>query len=182
MFLIGLLLGVAAAAGDRSMGLGTSDFARVLFWLPNIGSLWVAAAFFAGAWFRRPWMSTAAGCAALVSAVAAYYALGLTFGDRADVGLAAIAPTLLRWLVAALIVGPVFGFLGSLFRYGRNGMGLLGALALPSVVVSESGYQFLRELPYFGNDPWRDGMLLCMFGVGVVMAVLFVRRWKIRPA
>jgi hypothetical protein len=177
---VGLLLGVAAAAGDRGMGLHTSDIARVVFWIPNIGSVWIAVAFFTGAWFRRPWMSSAAGCASLVSAVVAYYAFGLTLGDRAHLGLAAIGPTLLFWLVAAFVGGPTFGFLGFAFRHGRKGLGLLGALSLPVIIMGESGYQLVRELPYLGNDPWRDGVLIFMFGVGVLVAALFVRRWKSR--
>jgi Family of unknown function (DUF6518) len=178
--LIGLLLGIAAGAGDRGMGLHTSDIARVVFWLPNIGSVWIAVAFFAGAWFGRPLTSIAAGCASLVSAVTAYYTFGLTLGDRAHLGLAAIGPTLVFWLVAALVGGPMFGLLGFAYRHGQKGIGFLGALALPAVIVAESGNQLLRELPYLGNDPWRDGLLLVMLGIGVILAVLFFRRWRVR--
>jgi hypothetical protein len=178
----GLLLGIAAAAGDRGMGLHTSDIARIMFWIPNIGSVWIALAFFTGAWLCRAWMSTAAGCASLASAVVAYYGFGLTLGDRAHLGLAVIGPTLLFWLAAAFVGGPTFGFLGFAFRHGRKAIGFVGALALPAVIVAESGDQLFRELPYLGNDPWRDGLLLVMLGIGVFLAVLFFRRWKTRMA
>ena len=52
----GATLGVAAAAADGSMGLGTPDFVRVrvMSWLPNTGSVWVAVAFLTGVWFAVP--------------------------------------------------------------------------------------------------------------------------------
>jgi hypothetical protein len=187
--LIGVILGVTAAAGDSSIGLGTSDAARVLAWIPNLGCLWVGMAFLVGAWFRRPWMAAVAGCGALAAAVIAYYTFGLTLGDRVDVGFAGVRPYLLRWLVAALIAGPAFGVIGYAFRRGRGGAGLLGAVALPAAVIAESGYYLAQGIRYggrggrfFGNDPWREGMLVCVLAVGVALAILFVRRWRVRQA
>ena len=49
-----------------------------------------------GTWFRRYWVSASAGFTELASAVVAYYIFGLTLGDRTDVGLGAVGPTLLR--------------------------------------------------------------------------------------
>ena len=118
----------------------------------------------------------------LVSAVVAYYTFGLTIGDRSHVGLEAMGPTLPRWIVAALVFGPAFGYLGFVFRRGEGSLGLVGALALPAVIIAESGYQLLRESPYFrnefGNDSRRDGVLLLMLGIGVLLAVLLARRWR----
>ena len=175
----GVALGIAAAAADRSIG-GTSDAVRVMLWIPNIGSLWVALAFLASAWLDCPWRSVLLGCGALVAAVCAYYAYGLTLGDRTGVGLHAILPTLAKWLVAAVVAGPVFGLSGFLFRTSRGGAGLLGAVAFPAVIIIESGYQLVHELPYFANDPWRDGLLVVMILVGLALVVLFVRRWALK--
>ena len=187
--LMGVILGVAAAAGDSFVGLGTPDAVRVLASIPNLGCLWVAMAFLAGAWFRRPWMAAVAGCGALVTAVIAYYTFGLTLGDRVDVGFAGVWPHFLRWLIAALVAGPALGILGYVFHRGRGGAGLLGALALPAAVIAESGYYLAQDIRYggrggrfFSNDPWREGVLVCLLVVGVALAILFVRRWRARQA
>ena len=61
-------------------------------------------------------------------------------------------------------------------------MSLIGALALLIVIVGEVGYLLVPALPYFGNDPRRDGVLLVMLVVGVAVAAILVQRWKSRWA
>ena len=52
------------------------------------------------------------------------------------------------------------------------------ALALPIVIVGEVGYLLVPALPYFSNDPRRDGVLLVVLVVGVAVAAILVQRWK----
>jgi hypothetical protein len=61
-------------------------------------------------------------------------------------------------------------------------MSLIGALALLIVIVGEVGYLLVPALPYFSNDPRRDGVLLVVLVVGVAVAAILVQRWKSRWA
>jgi hypothetical protein len=167
-----LLVGsVLALLGGLALGLVTNLLQGVLpgafAAFANAGSIWVTAAFAAGAIAAAPgWRSTLPGAATQVGAVVGYYAFA-QFG-RDGMGDPSWP---LFWLVAGLVVGPLLGAAGAWLRTtGRRqwaGPSLLGA------VFGMDALNYLVALHYDADA--------AMFGaLGVLAVLLLERSWQNR--
>jgi hypothetical protein len=182
VIIAGLVVGVTASAGDLAVGLDTPDYQRVLLQTANLGSLWIGVAFLGSLWFRRSTHAAVAGGLVLVAAVTSYYVFGVTSGNRSDGTFADIAPAFALWSVSAVVAGPAVGILAHRCRFGRKGWSLVGSLAVPAALVGESVFYLWDSRQYFWNDPWRDGVLLVLAGVGIISGIWLLKRWRSRAA
>lgn len=91
-------------------------------------------------------------------------------------------PAFLLWSVAAVVAGPIVGVLASQRRFGHGIWSLVGALVVPAALVGESALYLAESAQYFGNDPWRDGVLLALVGIGVILGTWMLLRWRVRGA
>lgn len=172
--LAGAAYGVVTAAVDEvAGGLDQTTAARSAGMILNAGGAWAGVAVLSGRSQRRPGLSALAGALGLTAAVVAYYAFGLRWGDRVDVGLAGVTEVLRLWLTAALVVGAALGVVGGLTQ--RSGwVGLTAALVVPVGVVTEM--LVLRRLgpDSWGADPtlaWTQSALVVVALLGAAAAV-----------
>jgi hypothetical protein len=134
-----IYLGVALV-----VGLATGAVTQILQGvLPEaIGSLansvtpWLAVAFVVGSMTRRAWLAAAAGALTLLAALVGYYWLvQVRFGYGLE-----LRGTVVVWLVAAVVGGPVFGLAGSWWRGDRPWRRAVAAALLGAAAISEGGY------------------------------------------
>ncbi|TDD29183.1 hypothetical protein E1287_31505 [Actinomadura sp. KC06] len=112
----------------------------------NSGSVWVVAAFVAGAAVRAPgWRACAAGAATQVGAVVGYYAYAESVRD----GVGDLTWPLF-WLVLALAAGPIFGTAGAWWRTGQGWRRLAGPAVLGAVFGMDA-LHYLIVLHYYSD-------------------------------
>ncbi len=170
-----LLLGVVASISDRwGSGLPPHQGWRVVSIVTNAGSVWAGVAVLAGWIVVRRGAAVLAGWAALVLAVAGYYAAGLLVGDRVDVGLAGVTGALRLWLVAAVVMGPVLGLVGHLARR-RDLAGTLARMVVPTGVLAEVVGRFRLSTGDLSVDPVRGWTLVLMVAVAAASALGVLR-------
>ncbi len=173
---LGISLGVATAWFDaRAGGLEQDGLWRAASMVLNSGSVWAALAVVSGWLIGRPFAGAVAGTAALVAAVAGYYAFGVLAGDRTYVGFAGVSGAVRVWALLAVVVGPILGLAGALVR--RPGVvGLVALLVVPiGIVVEMLG---LRRLTgeTFAVDPalaWAQAVMVAaaVLGAGSALVV-----------
>jgi Family of unknown function (DUF6518) len=163
--------GVAVLAG-AAVGVATNLLQGVLPGsfnsLANAGSVWVVAAFVAGALIVVPRrLAAVAGACTQVGAVVGYYGYaGLGRGGVGDLS----APTV--WLVLGLVAGPIFGLAGSWWRRGSMRERVIGAGVLGAVFCMD-GLWHLVVLDYYESG-W--GFL----AFGAVIPIALGRSWPER--
>ena len=101
---VGVILGLAARLVD--------DIAPR--WVGNVGAVWFVVAFFAGRRARRPHEGAILGAIALGAATLAYYAYRL-FVDG-TISTRYLSRVGISWLIAALVVGAIGGWVGAASR------------------------------------------------------------------
>jgi Family of unknown function (DUF6518) len=110
---------IVAGAAGLVLGLATRyvwELPREWHWLAKVGVPWLAAAFAVGVLARDARRGAVNGAAALVAAVAIYYApsiVGLTHTSYAS------NPVGLGWIFVGAPGGGLFGMLGALYARGR---------------------------------------------------------------
>jgi hypothetical protein len=134
----------------------------------NAIAVWVGAAFTLGASASTIPTGALRGLVALLSAVAAYYALIAAFG----VGVRAIgAPHAASiWGFVALVAGPTMGAAGAIWRHGRGWPRAIAVALLAATLIAEGiafGGGRFADLDRLTADP---GALL--FGAEVVLGAL----------
>jgi hypothetical protein len=167
-------------ADALSTGISPTPVSRIADIVLNAGSIWAGLAILSGYRARSLRGAALAGPSSLMAAVAAYYAFGVTFGDRAFLGLAAISPTVRVWAVIAVVVGPGLGVVGYLIR--RPGAtGLAAVLVWPAGAIIEMVVVRRLDLHSFAVDPvlaWTQAAVASI-GMAVIVEILVLAR---RPA
>lgn len=171
----GVALGVATAAADEAAGgLSQTGASRAISMALNAGSTWAIFAIAAGWYLGRPVLSSVGATGALGVATAAYYLSSISFGDRIELGLEAVASAGGRWMLVACIFGPVLGVIGFLTRLP----GSLGAVACWTPLVGMALEQSVRNQlnrRTFEIDPWLGWMQVAMLCAAGVLGVVLVR-------
>jgi hypothetical protein len=133
--------------------------------LGNSAAIWLLVAFIAGALAGRQGRDAAAGVVTLCALVLGWaVTMQLLFSG---VGLSRFAEF---WLGAALVGGPVFGWLGGLWRRGSDiGRGVAAAAV---------GAAFVTEAAMFqaGFEGWRTWQVIGEVAAGLVLGVVLARR------
>jgi hypothetical protein len=165
---IGLRAGAALLAG-AAIGALTSVLQQRLdlpwFALVDASSPWLLGGFIAGALQSRLRLAVAAGLAACVLEVAAYYAA------NAARGYGELSTVMGFWTVCAVIGGPVFGWAGWAWLRGRGCARAVGAAFLPATFLAESVGSYWLELHYMSS--------FALFAV-IGAALLAVVAWPAR--
>lgn len=171
-----VVLGLCFGAGDQALG----TFVREPWaWqVAQVSAPWLVAPFLLGTRESRPSRATLTGAVFSVSAVAAYIAMILSPIEGVSLARAvrALPDTVgaqWPWLLGALTVAPLYGFLGCRWRVRRS---VVMALVLPATLVLEpvARWAASRSLP----DPTIGRAEV---GVGVaVTIVLGVARVRAR--
>lgn len=132
---IGLLLGVLTRAGQSVLAGG---------WLilVNSGALWATCAFLSSALIvpgphPRPRLASHTGTAVLVGLMAGYYAAA------GVLGVLHAPATILVWILAAAVAGPVFGIAGSSWLAPAARTRQVAIALLASVLVAEGVHGLL---------------------------------------
>ncbi|MBP6995047.1 MAG: hypothetical protein KBB39_02785 [Phycicoccus sp.] len=141
--------------------------------LVNSGTVWAGIGIVAGWWVGRWTWAILGAVVASETALAVHYAVGEAVGMYDDT----VWLSNVHWFIAALIVGPVLGVIGSLARRA-GALGTAAALALPLGALIEP---FL--LGMFTMDPifpWPQRLATAVCGgilvvAGVVGAMLVLR-------
>lgn len=144
--------------------------------LLNAGFLWAGSAVLAG-WIvgrSRFLAGVGAGFVVLICAVASYYGYGLTLGDRAEGGLAALSGVIRLWLIASVLAGPLLGATGVL-THRTDFLGLLARLTVPAGALVEM--LFIRRLgpESFRVDPtlaWTQMLVVVLACLGAVWVAI----------
>lgn len=136
------------AAGDLGLavvlGLATGILTQVLQGvLPaEVGSLansvtpWLAVAFAVGSRSTRPTLAAVAGALTLLGALVGYYWLvQLRFGYAPE-----LRGTVLLWIIASVVGGPVFGLAGSWWRGDRPWRRATATALLGAAAIAEGAY------------------------------------------
>ena len=172
----GVALGVVTAASDTAAGgLDQTGWSRALGMVLNAGVVSAGAAVLAGWVVRRAGRSAGAlaGFAVLVCAVVGYYAYGVTLGDRAGLGMAALSGVIRWWLVASVVAGPLLGTAGVLARRADL-WGLAARLVVPGGALVEM--VVLRRL---GAETFRVDPALAWAQALIVVAALLGAAWAV---
>lgn len=116
------------------------------------------------------------GLVVLYVAVLSYYLFGALVGDRTQVGWTTLAAVSLRWLIAATVIGPVFGLLGHLAR--RSGwLEIIATLSLPTTAALEVFGLFRISLVGFRIDPLREWTIAT-----ILVATFLAAAWSLAVA
>lgn len=173
----GIALGAATAASDTAAGgLDQTAWDRAWGMLLNAGFVWAGSAVLAGWIVSRSGLvaGAAAGFVVLVCAVGGYYTYGVTLGDRADVGLAALSGVIRLWLVASVVAGPLLGAAGVWTRRDDR-LGLLARLVVPVGALAEMLVVRRLGTGTFRVDPalaWTQSFVVSGAVLGVGWAVV----------
>jgi len=143
------------------------------WFLLNSGVVWGLLAFVAGRLAPRLIVGAIAGVLSLVAAVSAYYAYATTLGDRIW-GIGPLLPVITRWMLAAVTLGALLGFLGWLSRR-RSKLAYI-AIATPLVLAIgafalSSGQSYSRVI--IGAN------VFVILACGLAGAVMVARRRRI---
>jgi hypothetical protein len=104
--------------------------------LANSITPWLAVAFAVGSRSRRPALAAIAGAITLLGAVVGYYWLvQVRFGYAPE-----IRGTVLLWIIAAVVGGPIFGLAGSWWRGDRPWLRATAAALLGAAAIAEGAY------------------------------------------
>lgn len=152
----GIALGILTSLGQGALPDALQQFA-------NAGSVWVVAAFAAGALIRRPlWAVLAGGFLTQACAVIGYY--GYVDGTDGD------KTWPLLWLGFAVVAGPLFGLAGSWARdRDRSPWRRVAGVATLGAVFVMDALWLLAVLRYTGT-----GMAFLAIGLGIPLAA---RAW-----
>jgi len=184
-----LLLIAAAVAGGLGYGYLTAHIPSPrdmgVFWVSNLSAPWLALAFLAG-WPHRSrlWAALAGSCADL-ACVVGFYAQFFSFGDPDRLGLSPAAPLAVRlaaglghwlsfaapWLLAAVLAGALFGYLGAC--WGRSRTPLAGLLLAGAFVFEFAAWYLYNGGLWPPHVVWLAEVLL---GVLLLAAVLTASR------
>ncbi|HEY3943308.1 MAG TPA: DUF6518 family protein [Acidimicrobiales bacterium] len=164
---------IAVTVGGAWFGLADRVVGQGPPWafdLSNVAALWLAAAFAAGALsIRRP-VGAALGLVCLLGALSGYY--GFMYQVEHITSLHYLRWLATPWVLAACVVGPLFGALGADWRLRRSAT---AAIALPAAFCLEGlGYAAIRA----GANVSDDVVHLALIGTGTVLglALLGLRR------
>ena len=137
---------------------------------PGIGSIanaatpWLAVAFGVGSTARRWWLAALAGAITLLAALVGYYGLvQVRYGYGVE-----LRGTVLLWLIAAIVGGPVFGVAGRWWRGDGPWRRAIGPALLGASAMAEGVY--LAGIPTVASA----GPLFVV--VGLSIPVLLGRR------
>jgi hypothetical protein len=171
------ILGATTSHADAIAGALTQTGAsRALSMALNAGSTWAIFAIAVGWWIGRPVRGPIGAALALSVATVAYYAYGVGFGDRADPGSSGVVAAGSRWVLAALLIGPVLGSVGVIARSSAR----LGAAVCWAPVIGmglELSVRHGLNLNTFAIDPWLGWTQIGMLaGAGILSVALFVER------
>ena len=179
-----LLVG-AAVAGGLAYGYLTAHIPSPrdagVFWVSNLSAPWLALAFLAG-WPQRsrPW-GALAGCCADVACVVGFYAQFFTFGDPDRLGLSPTTPLAERlavdlggwvsfaapWLLAAVVGGAAFGYLGAC--WGKSRSPIAGLLLATAFVLEFAAWYLHNRALWPPHSIWLAEV---SFGVLLLAGVL----------
>jgi hypothetical protein len=102
----------------------------------NSATPWLAVAFGVGSTASRWWLAAIAGAVTLMAALVGYYGLvQLRFGYGVE-----LRGTVLLWLIAAVVGGPVFGVAGRWWRSDRPWLRATGPALLGASAIAEGVY------------------------------------------
>jgi hypothetical protein len=184
-----VLLLAAAVAGGLAYGLLTSHIPSPrhagVFWVSNLSAPWLALAFVAG-WPQRSllWGALAGLCTEL-ACVIVFYAMFLSFGDPAPLGLSPAMPLAERvaanfghwlafaapWLLAAVIAGSCFGALGG--SWGRSRSTIAGGVLAAAFIFEVAAWSVYNRGLWPPYLLWVAEVLL---GALLLAAVLIAAR------
>jgi Family of unknown function (DUF6518) len=172
---LGALLGTLTARADvLAGGLGEDGLWRAASMVLNAGCVWAGLAVLSGWIVGRPMVGALAGAIALLAAVGGYYAFGVAFGDRTQVGFGGLTGAVRMWGTLAIVVGPVLGVVGALIHRPPP-LGLLAALVVPAgVIVEMVGLRRLGS-ESFAVDPalaWAQAAMVVLAIGGAATAVI----------
>lgn len=172
VLLAGLVLGIAATVADSLIHPGPAyAYTRALSMVLNAASVWAGLGILAGWLVRRPLSALLAGPLALVVAVLAYYAYGVTLGDRLGVESGEVLATGQHWILYAVLIGPVLGLIGALMR--RPGwIGLLACMVLPLGVAYDMTSLHHLDAGSFRLEPVYSSAQLATVALAVLLVVL----------
>jgi hypothetical protein len=158
--------GIAFGVLDRILAHGPAWALDV----SNVASFWLAAAFVAGLATRSRPMGAVLGLSCLFGALAGYY--GYMFTVEHVTSLRYLQWRASPWVLAAVVVGPVFGVLGVDWRVRRAPISVLALAA--AFCLDGLGYAAIDGATDTANALVHLGMVT----VGVVLAVslLVLRR------
>lgn len=144
-------------------------------WVGNLAALWLFASFIAGAAGRGVWAGLVRGLIALFATAAIYYFLEASAAEDPDAGRVLIVGP--QWLVIAVVVGALFGFLGALWRRGRTDFtaGSVGVLS-----AARAGEGVYAIIAVWG---WGVGLTL-LLALEIVLAawlpLVLLQSWRRR--
>jgi hypothetical protein len=161
---VGLATGILTQLGQSLLPDAWSPLANAI-------SPWLAVAFVVGAELPDRRSAAVGGAAVLLLALAGYYAMTeIRFGIGAGTG------SIVRWGVAAIVGGPVFGIAGNAWRRGRSGERAIATGLLAAAFVVDGIYQIA------GVDHVPAGELLLAIGIAIPIALGHSASDRIRAA
>ncbi|MCC9306287.1 DUF6518 family protein [Kitasatospora sp. RB6PN24] len=160
---VALLVGLA---GGALTSFGQSVLPHGWSALANSASTWVVIAFLAGLRADRRWpWAAGAGALSQLGLVVGYYATSEVRGFAADTGSVVI------WIVAGAVAGPVYGAAGALLRHGRRAVRTAAAGVTGSVWALE-GIAFLALATSSDGGPGTTaGWCYLVVGIGLPLAL-----------
>ena len=184
---VGVLFGIVLGAGGAWLDT-VFDFSydqvtvRTLivggaWFLLNSGVVWGLLAFVAGRLAQRARFGAIAGVVSLVAAVSAYYLYATTLGDRIW-GIGPLLPVISRWMLAAVTLGALLGFLGWLSRR----RGVVAYLGIATPLVLSIGAFAVGVNTYNGSPITVAANVFVILACGLAGAVMVVRRRRIHGA
>jgi len=176
--LVSWVLGTAAAASDVLGASGAAGEWRALAVVLNAGCVWAALAVVCG-WLARGRLTAAlAGVVGLTVAVLGYYGYAVLLGDRAELSVWAASGSIRFWLVAAVLLGPGLGLVGSAARR-TDLVGVAAAWVLPAGTVTEVALLVRADSYGSGGDPGQAAANLALLVAAGIVASAAVLRWLV---
>ena len=147
---VSVALAIGVSLGALAVVVDEVDFrgARVILLFVSTGLSWGAAAILVGAFSRQRAMACVAATVVLGSAIAAYYGLNQSLGLRDAPGAALLSEARL-WGIAAVVGGPILGFLGWTYRFGERRASSIALGALCGLLLGQG----LRLALRYGISP-----------------------------
>jgi hypothetical protein len=162
---VGLALGFLSAWFDS---LPVDTPLKVLASMANAVGPWLIAAYFVGSRFGDPRNGAIGGLVALTIGVTAYY-IGLLAFYGPVLNEVAIAAGAL-WVVAAAVVGPLYGAAGSAWAAGEGRWRVTAVALLSGGLLAEAAYRAITVEAWTGVDLSRSAIQVAI--VDLVLAIL----------
>jgi hypothetical protein len=163
---VALTIGVGVAVGVATL-LGQSVLSAEWNRLANSGAIWLLASFLVGSLMPTNGRAAVAGMATLVLAVVTYYVAA----KLAGAGIS--NRTVVIWVGAALVGGPVYGAAGHWWRTGLDRRRII-AIGLMGGIVTAEGVSTLLRLPDLAAVGWVETI------AGLALVVLLGRSLRER--